>query len=272
MKDLQRHRRSLDRRRVARRPVPRNGTATVDAGPWSVLRPARTQATQLDARCRSPGCGCSASNRSSNRPSSSSRRTDRRCRPQRLRQVEPARGPALGDGRDLAQVHARSRHGRRDLRRHQRPARRATWRRSRSSSTTSTVPRRPSSTTRRDRDHAPHRARGRLRLPHQRPRCARSRRQDPVRGRSHRRTLARARPPGPDRRDRQRQARAAPPHPRGRRRRRRTAQPAPRCRAAPQGGRDQPRPARRHSRLADLPDREPEAAGPPGAALQGAFR
>ena len=39
----------------------------------------------------------------------------RRGRPERLRQIEPGRGPALGHGRDLAQVHARRRHGRRDL-------------------------------------------------------------------------------------------------------------------------------------------------------------
>ena len=49
-------------------------------------------------------------------------RADRRGRAERLRQVEPGRGAALGDGRDLAQVDARRRHGRRDLRRHQQPA------------------------------------------------------------------------------------------------------------------------------------------------------
>ena len=51
---------------------------------------------------------------------------DRRRRPERLRQVQPARSAALGDGRDLAQEHARGRHGRRDLLRHHRRARPAT--------------------------------------------------------------------------------------------------------------------------------------------------
>jgi hypothetical protein len=49
-------------------------------------------------------------------------RPDRRGRAERLRQVEPGRGAALGDGRDLAQVAARRRHGRRDLRRLRQPA------------------------------------------------------------------------------------------------------------------------------------------------------
>ena len=48
--------------------------------------------------------------------------------PERLRQIQPARSAALGHGRDLAQEHARGRHGRRDLLRHQRTARRATRR------------------------------------------------------------------------------------------------------------------------------------------------
>jgi hypothetical protein len=39
-------------------------------------------------------------------------------RPQWLRQIEPARGAALGDGREQRQVDARRRHGGRDLRRH----------------------------------------------------------------------------------------------------------------------------------------------------------
>ena len=46
----------------------------------------------------------------------------RRRRAERLRQVEPRRGAALGHGRDLAQEHARLRHGRRDLRRLGEPA------------------------------------------------------------------------------------------------------------------------------------------------------
>ena len=79
---------------------------------------------------------------------------------------------------------------------------------------------------------APHRARGGLGLSHQRPRGARPRRAHPVRGCGHRRPLAGAGAPGPDRRAGQRQARAAPAHPGGRRRHRRPAQPPPRGRAA----------------------------------------
>ena len=44
-------------------------------------------------------------------------------RAERLRQIERARGDPLGDGRELAQIDARRRHGRRDLRRHRAPAR-----------------------------------------------------------------------------------------------------------------------------------------------------
>ena len=42
-------------------------------------------------------------------------RPDRRRRAERLRQVEPRRSPALGDGRELVQEHARLRHGGRHL-------------------------------------------------------------------------------------------------------------------------------------------------------------
>ncbi len=42
-------------------------------------------------------------------------RADRRRRAEWLRQVEPRRGAALGDGRKLLQEHARVRHGRRHL-------------------------------------------------------------------------------------------------------------------------------------------------------------
>ena len=59
---------------------------------------------------------------------------DRRRRPQWLRQVERARGDTLGDGRILAQVDARRRHGRRHLRRHRRRGRRAISPKSRCSS------------------------------------------------------------------------------------------------------------------------------------------
>ncbi len=88
---------------------------------------------------------------------------------------------------------------------------------------------------------APHRARGGLDLPHQRPRGARPRRAAAVRRRRDRRALAGARAPGPDRRDHRRQAAGAPPHPRGGRRHRRAARPPPRGGAAAQGRRGQPR-------------------------------
>ena len=66
--------------------------------------------------------------------------------PERLRQVQPGRGAALGHGRDIAQVAARRRHGRRDLLRHRRrPA--ATTPRSQSTSTTPRATRRPNSTS-----------------------------------------------------------------------------------------------------------------------------
>ena len=91
-------------------------------------------------------------------------RPDRRRRPQWLRQVEPARGAALGDGRKLVQEHARVRHGRRHLLRHGAPAPPATSPRSRSRSTMPTARRRPRFNDADDlRGVAPHRARGRAR-------------------------------------------------------------------------------------------------------------
>ena len=49
-------------------------------------------------------------------------RADRRGRAERLRQVEPPRGAALGDGREPPERDARRRHGGRDLRRLRQPA------------------------------------------------------------------------------------------------------------------------------------------------------
>ena len=134
-------------------------------------------------------------------------------RPERLRQVQPAGGAALGDGRDLVQEHARGGHGRRDLLRLRRASgaqhrRGDDLHRQQGSQGAGGVQRHRDA--RRD---PPHRARGRLGLPPQRQGGARSRRAHPVRGRRHRRALAGAGAPGPDRRDRQRQARAAPAHP-----------------------------------------------------------
>ena len=72
--------------------------------------------------------------------------TDRRRRTERLRQVQPRRSDALGDGRSLPQGDARRRHGRRHLLRQQRP-RAAQHRRSGDdASTTAPAPRPPSST------------------------------------------------------------------------------------------------------------------------------
>ena len=48
--------------------------------------------------------------------------TDRHRRAERLRQVQPRRGAALGDGRSVGQAAARRRDGRRDLRRLRQPA------------------------------------------------------------------------------------------------------------------------------------------------------
>ncbi len=192
---------------------------------------------------------------------------DRRRRAERLRQVEPRRSAALGDGRGLPQGDARRRHGRRDLLRQQQ-SRAAQHRRS-GDDDRQQRPRgaRPVQRRRRARSVAPHRARRGLDLPAQRPRGARARHPDPVRRRLHRRALAGAGAPGPHRRDHPGQARAAPPGAGRGRRHFRTACQAPRGGAAAArrgaelgaaGGRD--RPARR-------PDRRTQAPGPPGRAL-----
>ena len=73
-------------------------------------------------------------------------RPDRHRRAERLRQVEPCRGAALGDGRKLLQEHARVRHGRRDLFRLRHAPGPQHRRSRRSSSTIPTAPRRPPST------------------------------------------------------------------------------------------------------------------------------
>ena len=59
----------------------------------------------------------------------------RHRRAERLRQIQSGRGDALGDGREFVEKHARVRHGRRDFLRRRRHGPRATWRKSRSSST-----------------------------------------------------------------------------------------------------------------------------------------
>ena len=88
-------------------------------------RPARSRARPVRGRspCNSSAFAFRASSPSSNRPSSDRARPDRRGRAERLRQVEPAGGAALGHGRQLRQGHAGRRHGRRDLRRGRRASR-----------------------------------------------------------------------------------------------------------------------------------------------------
>ena len=158
--------------------------------------------------------------------------SDRSRRPQRLRQVEPRRGLALGDGRKLVQEHARRGDGRSDLLRRRRAAV-AQSRRGRPDARQFRSPRaRRLQRFRDDRSHAPHRARVGLDLSRQRPRGARARRAAAVRRRLHRRALAGVGAPGPDRRDHRRQAAGAAADPRGGGRRLRPAFAPPRGRAA----------------------------------------
>ena len=152
-------------------------------------------------------------------------RPHRRGRAERLRQIESGRSAALGDGRDLAQIAARRRHGRGDLCRFRQPP--------------VAQPRRSGDDDRQLRslgagrherqpdpgNLAPDRARGRLGLSHQRPRRPRPRRADPVCGCRDRRAFAGAGSPGQDRRDHSGQTRTAPP--RAGRRRRRCRSPCP---------------------------------------------
>ena len=94
-----------------------------------------------------------------------------------------------------------------------------------------------------------------------------------VRRRLHRRALALARAPGPDRRDHFGQAAGAPPHSRRRRRRRRPAFAPPRGRAAPQRRVGKSHAPRRRAEAGRQPGRQPEAPGAPGArAIAGSRR
>ena len=154
-------------------------------------------------------------------------RPDRRRRPERLRQVQPRRGAALGDGRKLVQEHARVRHGRRHLLRLG-DAAVAQHRRG------DAVPRqwRPHRARRLQRRRrvagvAPHRARGRLDLPHQRQGGARQGRATAVRRPVDRRALALDGRAGPHRRADPGQAAGAPRAARRGGRHFRPAQPPP---------------------------------------------
>ena len=133
-------------------------------------------------------------------------RPHRRRRAERLRQVEPAGGAALGDGRQFRQGHAGRRHGRRDLRRRREPAL-AQPRRGVADHRQRRPPRagpvqRPSGAGGRP----PHRPGRGLDLPDQRPRGAGPRRAAPVRRRLDRRQLPGPGAPGPDLRADRRQA------------------------------------------------------------------
>ena len=156
---------------------------------------------------------------------------DRRRRAERLRQVEPRRGPALGDGREFVQEHARLGHGGRDLRR-LRPPPVAQHRRGRAAARQFRPPR-----ARRlqrygvDRGHAADRARPGFDLSRQRQGGEGARRPASVRRRLDRRALALAGAAGADRRDHRGQAPGAPADPRRGRRRLRPPFAPPRSRA-----------------------------------------
>ncbi len=127
--------------------------------------------------------------------------SDRRGRSERLRQIEPGRSAALGDGRILVQVDARVVDGGRDFLRVEFPAG-AQQRRSRDldrqfRALGAIRLQRPGF----DRNRPPHRARGRLRLSHQRPRSTRPRRADGICRRLDRRPVAGLGASGPHRRD-----------------------------------------------------------------------
>ncbi len=172
----------------------------------------------------------------------------RRGRAERLRQIESGRGVALGDGRDLAQIAARRRHGCGYICRLRQPP--------------LAQPRRSGDDDRQYRslragghersgdagNLAPDRTRSGIGLSNQWPRRARSRRADPVRRRRHRRAFAGAGAPGQDRRNHSGQTRTAPPRAGRCRRRRRPSCPPPRGRIAPQGRRNQPYPRRGRDR------------------------
>ena len=115
---------------------------------------------------------------------------------------------------------------------------------------------------------APHRARGRLGLSHQRQGSARQGRAAAVRRPVDRRALALDGRAGPHRRADPGQAAGAPRAARRGGRHFRPAHAPPRGRAAAARRRAEPRAARRRRRRARKPDRKPEAPGAAGVALQ----
>ena len=122
-----------------------------------------------------------------------------------------------------------------------------------------------------DRDHAAHRARGGIALPHQRPRGTPARRADFLRRRVDRFELARARPPRTDQHPDQPEAAGAPRDPgRGRRHFRPPSAPA-RSRAAAEGGGDQSGAAERRHRGGRHAAPGLATAGAAGLALSQSF-
>ncbi len=192
-------------------------------------------------------------------------------RPERLRQVQHRRGPALGHGRELGPRIARDRDGRRHLRglglpRSLRPGRgRAEAHRARS---------RPLRPRRRggDRDRPADRSRRRVRLPHQRPRGPRPRHPDPLRRRRRRQPQRRRREPGADRLHRGRAPRGPPAPARGGGRHRRPARAASRGRDQARAHRGQSHPRGRPAGPPGRAGREPQEAGARGGALQAGLR
>ncbi len=144
------------------------------------------------------------------------RRVDRRGGAERLRQVEPAGGAALGHGGEPPHGDARRRHGGRDLRRYREPAgaqlRRgvAVDRQCRAAGAGGVQ------RCRRDRDRAPDHPRRGLGLQGAGPRRAGARRADAVRRCLDRRAIPRAGAAGTDLGTDPREAEEPPPHPRGR--------------------------------------------------------
>ncbi len=190
---------------------------------------------------------------------------DRRRRAERLRQVEPRRGSALGDGRKLVQEHARLGHGGRDLRR-LRQASLAQHRRGRAPARQLRPPRAGRlQRFRVDRGHQAHRTRRGFDLSRQRQGSARARRAAPVRRRVDRRALALAGAPGADRGDHRGEAPGPPADPRRGRGRLRPPLAPPRSRAQAEGRGRQSHPGRGRAQADRRPGRQPQA---PGASVE----
>ena len=198
---------------------------------------------------------------------------DRRRRPQWLRQVESRRGPALGDGREFVQEHARVRHGRRDLLRlRQSPGAqcRGSGARHRQRDR---APRPPPSTTRRfwkSREKSSAQEGSTYRINHKEVRARDV--QILFADASTGSRVSRDGAAGHDRRDHFREAAGAPAHSgRGRRRRRPAFAPA-RGGTAPERRGGESHASRGRTEAGREPDRLAEAAGAAGQQIQGFVR